>query len=70
MWGEEAPGVDNESRCSLVLVRIAYCLCHRGLNEAGLLIHALQSVTEGGRARSIGLWLNKTRGSSQDVPRA
>ena len=47
IWGEEATGVDNESRCVCVLVRIASCLCHRGLDEAGLLIHAFQSVTEG-----------------------
>lgn len=24
---------DNRGRCSLVLVRIAYCLCHRGLKQ-------------------------------------
>lgn len=30
-----------------ILVRIAYCLWHRGLNEAGLLIHALQSSLRG-----------------------
>ena len=46
-WGEEATGEDDESRCFRVLVRIASCLCHRGLDEAGLLTHAFQSATEG-----------------------
>lgn len=46
VWGEEATGVDNESWCFRVLVRTASRLCHRGLDEAGLLIHAFQSVTE------------------------